>query len=61
MASEMASEMPTFVTVSIYDSSCSIMPLEWTISDEDDECEDCKDKRRILKKRSSNLYIFLLF
>ena len=58
--------MPTFVTVSIYDSldgfmdsSCSRMLLEWTISDEDVECEDCQDKRKIL--RTSNLYIFLLF
>ena len=50
-------EMPTFVTVSIYDSSCSRMLLEWTISDEDDECEDRQDKRKILKKKASN-YIF---
>ena len=48
----MASEMPSFVTVSIYDSSCSRMLLEWTISDEDDECEDCQDKRKILKKKN---------
>ena len=48
----MASEMPTFVTVSIYDSSCSRILLEWTISDEDDECEDSQDKRRILKKKN---------
>ena len=34
------------------DSSCSRMLLEWTISDEDDECEDCHDKRRILKKKN---------
>ena len=34
--SAMASEMPTLVTVSIYDSSCSRMLLEWTVSDEDD-------------------------
>ena len=33
----MASAMPTFVTVSIYDSSCSRTLLEWTISDVDDE------------------------
>ena len=32
----MASEMPTIVTVSIYNSSCSRMLLECTISDEDD-------------------------
>ena len=29
--------MPTFVTVSNYDSSCSKTLLEWTISDVDDE------------------------
>ena len=29
--------MPTFVTVSIYDSSCSRTLLQWTISDVDDE------------------------
>ena len=44
--------MPTFVTVSIYDSSYSRMFLEWSISDEDDECEDCQDKRKILKKKN---------
>ena len=45
----MASEMPTFVTVDLF---CSKMLLEWTISDEDDECEDCQDKRMILKKKN---------
>ena len=33
----MASAMPTFVAVSIYDSSCSRTLLEWTISDVHDE------------------------
>ena len=33
----MASVMLTFVTVLIYDSSCSRTLLEWTISDVDDE------------------------
>ena len=39
-------------------SSYSRMLLEWTISDEDDECEYCQDKRKILKKTTSNLYTF---
>ena len=56
----MASEMPTFVTVSIYDSSCSRMLLEWTISDEDDECEDCQDKRKILRKKKLAICTFFL-
>ena len=44
----MASEMPTFVT-----SRFTIrMLLEWTISDEDDECEGCQDKRKILKNKN---------
>ena len=51
----MASEITTFVTVSICDSSCSRMLLEWTISDEDDECEDWQDKRKTLKEKN---YIF---
>ena len=33
----MASGMPTFVTVFIYDSSCSRTLLEWTILDVGDE------------------------
>ena len=41
-------EMPTFVT-----SRFTIrMLLEWTISDEDDECEGCQDKRKILKNKN---------
>ena len=56
----MASEMPTFVTVSIYDSSCSRMFLEWTISDKDDECEGYQDKRKIEKELAICTF-FLLF
>ena len=56
-----ASEMPTFVTVSIYDSSCSKMLLEWTILDEDDECEDCQDKRKILKKKKQFVHFSCCF